>query len=520
MVDITGRADTDANMAQVSAKPASNLQAVLVCGFVASTGLFHGYDNGVVNYLFTMPAFRHMMAWPVRDDAASALAESWIVSAFNLAAAVTAVIAGHTLVDKYGRRPSMMLGSILFALGGGLQGFACNTAMLIAGRAVAGVGVGITSSATPAYISEVAPEKIRATLVGIYQSNVCLAIILAMVLNYCVQETSTGWRVSLGLQFFMGAVVAIGMICVGETPRFLESIGKPEQALTVLTKLRGGDKNIATEELQQVKAELEKERQSGSASWTEIFTDPFYRNAVVIGCLMQFFQIATGINAMVSFSGTLFTSLGVNGIFAAVSPSIAFFVGNAIGGFILADRLGRRPLLIWGMTAMCFSMLAGGTVALVASDGGAREIGHLPGWFIICMVMLYEFAFGISWGYGAWLYVSEIMPLRVRGKAVGLCTAVNWGPANFLTAFLTPQMIASPIGPGGTLLFYGCVSLLVIPFAATCLPETKGKTLEEVSPLFHFADWMGFKAFLKGNLQGGKGCGGAPSRLSKKQVDV
>lgn len=283
MVDIAGRADTDANMVQVSAKPASHLQAVLVCGFVASTGLFHGYDNGVVNYLFTMPAFRHMMKWPVRDDSASAFVESWIVSAFNLAAAISAVIAGHTLVDRYGRRPSMVLGSILFALGGALQGFAFNPAMLIAGRAVAGIGVGITSSSTPAYISTVAPEKIRATLVGIYQSNVCLAIILAMVLNYSIHDTSTGWRLSLGLQLLMGAVVAVGMICVGETPRFLESIGKPEQALSVLTKLRGGDKNIATQELQQVKAELERERLAGSASWTEIFTDPFYRNAVIIG---------------------------------------------------------------------------------------------------------------------------------------------------------------------------------------------------------------------------------------------
>eukprot|EP00930_Biecheleria_cincta_P035311 TRINITY_DN24291_c0_g1_i1.p1 TRINITY_DN24291_c0_g1~~TRINITY_DN24291_c0_g1_i1.p1 ORF type:complete len:489 (-),score=73.27 TRINITY_DN24291_c0_g1_i1:465-1931(-) len=475
MVDVAGCPDMDASMVEVSAKSASQRQAVIVCSFVASTGLFHGYDNGVVSYLFTMPAFRHMMGWPVQDDSSSALSESWIVSAFNLAAALTAVIAGHALVDRYGRRPSMMLGSVLFALGGALQGFAFNPAMLISGRAVAGIGVGITSSSTPAYISEVAPEKIRATLVGIYQSNVCLAIILAMVLNCSVHDTSTGWRVSLGLQLPLGAVVAIRMFCVGETPRFLESIGKPEEALSVLTKLRGGDKCAASQELQQVKDEIEKERQAGNASWTEIFTNPFYRNVVIIGCFMQFFQIATGINAVVSFSGTLFTPLGINGIFAAVSPSVAFFLGNAIGGFVLADRLGRRPLLIWGMTTMCFSMLAGGTVALVASECGAQEIGHLPGRFIICMVMIYEFAFGVSWGFGAWLYISEIMPLRVRGKAVGLCTAVNWGPANFLTAFLTPHMIASSIGPGGTLLFYGCVSLLVIPFAATCLPRREAR---------------------------------------------
>merc|ERR1711972_1078567 len=131
------------------------------------------------------------------------------------------------------------------------------------------------------------------------------------------------------------------------------------------------------------------------------------------------------------------------------------------------------------------------------------------GYLIIAMVVGYMFAFGISWGFGGWLYISEIMPLRVRGKAVGLCTGVNWGPANVISAFITPAMIAGPMGPGGTLLFFGSVSALVVPFALLCLPETRGKTLEEITPMFRFASRHDFKHFVRGNLRSGDGMGGA-----------
>lgn len=251
--------------------------------------------------------------------------------------------------------------------------------------------------------------------------------------------------------------------------------------------------------------EIAEEKQTGEAAWSEIFTTPFFRNVVLIGCLVQFFQIMTGINAMVSFSGTLFKALGISGIGPSLIPFVSFTIGNAVGSFMLVDRVGRRVLLLFGMITMCLTMLVGGSIALLAHDPVSDTINETAGVVIVTMIVIYMFAFGISWGFGAWLYISEIMPLRVRGKAVGLCTAMNWGPANVLSAFLTPQMISSSMGPGGTLLFFGCVCLIVIPFTATCLPETKGKTLEEVVPLFRFAGAAGFRRFVKGNLKGGLG---------------
>merc|ERR1719277_410777 len=135
-----------------------------------------------------------------------------------------------------------------------------------------------------------------------------------------------------------------------------------------MSALRGGDETLASNELGMVRAEIGAEKSAGSVSWSEVLTNPHFRNVVIIGCLTQFFQIITGINAMVSYGGTLFKSLGVNGIVASLTPSLAFFIGNSLGAFGLVDRLGRRPLLIWGMVGMGLSLLAGGSIGLIAEE--------------------------------------------------------------------------------------------------------------------------------------------------------
>jgi len=497
-----GKAVPDSRQGQDVAG-ASNMRVILLCIFVANTGFFHGYDNGVVSDVFTMDPFRDMMGWPPLDDEKVAFQKGLTVNGFNIGAAISAVLCGHLIVDRYGRKPALILGSVLFAVGGLVQTCALNSWMLIVGRLVAGVGVGITSCAGPAYIAEVAPSKIRGAMVGIYQSNICLAIVGASILNAADHDMRNGWRYSLSVQIVLGAATALGLFFCSDTPRFLESAGRSEEAVRVLTALRG-DEQMASQELAMVRAELEEEKLIGSASWGEIFVNKYFRNVVILGCLVQFFQIMTGINAMVSFGGTLFADLGVTSIASTLTPPLSFLIGNTIGGFGLVDRLGRRTLLIWGMAGMALSMLAGGIVALVAgehtSEGGA-------GYVIIAMIVCYMFSFGISWGFGAWLYISEIMPLRVRGKAVGLCTGVNWGPANVISAFITPMMITGPMGAGGTLLFFGVVSTFVVPFAVFCLPETKGRTLEEITPMFRFGTFKEFLQFVDGNLKRGNGMG-------------
>merc|ERR1719203_2537596 len=178
------------------------------------------------------------------------------------------------------------------------------------------------------------------------------------------------------------------------------------------------------------------------------------------------------------------------------------------------------------MTGMALTMLVGGVLALVVEThttaDGEEHFEESIGVVIILMVVGYMFSFGISWGFGAWLYISEIMPLRVRGKAVGLCTGVNWGPANVISAFATPAMIAGPMGPGGTLLFFGLLSACVIPFAALCLPETRGHTLEEMTPMFRFREYKEFRTFVRGNLRSGAGMAGhtVPQQVKGRALEA
>jgi len=453
------------------------------------------------------------MGWPVVDDEDVALQEGLAVNVFNAGAALSAVLCGH-LIDRFGRKPALVVGSWLFAVGGILQTAAIAPWMLILGRLVAGAGVGITSSAGPAYISEIAPASIRGAMAGVCQSNAGLALIGAAVINFEGHDSHVGWRWSLSVQIFLGLVTAVGLLFVSDTPRFLESAGRSEEALRVLVHLRGGDQQMAESELAGVRQELEEERQAGSATWSEVFMNPHFRNVVLLGCCVQFFQIITGIDAIVSFGGTLFAALGVSGLASTLAPGVFFFIGNAIGSFGLADRLGRRPLLIWGMAGMSICMLVGGAVAYLRGDHAGID---LAGLVVITAVVSFMFFFGMSWGFGAWLYISEIMPLRIRGKAVGLCTGVNWGPANMLSAFVTPLMITSSMGPAGTLLFFGLLSAAVVPFAFFCIPETKGKTLEEITPMFRFTNCSEFCSFVRGNLRTGDGLA---CRIFCHQADI
>lgn len=209
--------------------PPPRFSSKTICIFVALTGFFHGYDNGVVNGVFEMPSFREHMGWPptlmncdtmectieidgVKSQLSTgdvnpnsqtstvALHEGLTVNGFNAAAAISALLFGHFLVDVKGRRPALILGSGLFALGGFIQAASPNAEVLVFGRMVAGVGVGLTSSAGTAYIAEVSPADVRGAMVGHYQNNICLAIVMAALLNYADKDWEYGWRISLGLQ--------------------------------------------------------------------------------------------------------------------------------------------------------------------------------------------------------------------------------------------------------------------------------------------------------------------------------
>ena len=288
---LTGGPRSDAGP---SAWDPSQRRGLVICVFVACTGFFHGYDNGVVNGVFEMPAFREHMGWPPTtmdcatmdcavdidgvktqletgdlnpnsQTAIVAFHEGMTVNGFNAAAAISALLFGSFLVDKKGRRPALILGSALFSFGGLVQAASPDAVTLIVGRIASGAGVGMTSSAGTAYIAEVSPAASRGAMIGIYQNNICIAIVVAAALNYGVKDTEYGWRLSLGLQLVMGLAVTVGLFFVPETPRFLAKAGNLEEAKAVMVKLRG-DEAAAQAELDGVIADIRAEKAAGEAT--------------------------------------------------------------------------------------------------------------------------------------------------------------------------------------------------------------------------------------------------------------
>ena len=278
----------------VSETQARKTRGLVICLFVASTGLFHGYDNGVVNGVFEMPSFRAHLGWPPSAEesaqtASVAFQQGLTVNGFNVGAALSALLFGTWLVDVKGRLPALRLGSALFAAGGAIQAASPSAGILISGRLVAGVGVGLTSSAGTAYIAEMAPAHSRGAMVGIYQNNICIAILIAAVLNWLVKDLHSGWRLSLGLQVVMGLVACGGLCCVPETPRFLASVGRSDEALKVLQSIRGDDAT-AQAEIEGILNDCQREDAAGKATWRVIFMNSTLRNVVLIGCGVQFAQ--------------------------------------------------------------------------------------------------------------------------------------------------------------------------------------------------------------------------------------
>ena len=225
----------------------------------------------------------------------------------------------------------------------------------------------------------------------------------------------------------MGTLSLLGLSCVPETPRFLAKAKRVHEAKVVLIRLRG-DETAAQDELDGILADLQGEAAAGVATWREILHNAAYRNVVLIGCFVQFAQIITGVNALVSFSGTMFAQLGVGGIVGALLPFVANLLANMLGSFALVDRVGRRPILLLGMTGMATTLLVAGAATTAGLEGA--------GGIAVACVIGYMTCFGGSWGYGA----SSSRVHRAEPKGAAICTFSAFSTHTPLTLHSVQQL--------------------------------------------------------------------------------
>jgi len=430
----------------------------LVAVVAALCGLLFGYDTGVIS---------GALLFVKRDFSLSSWMQSVVTSAVLAGATLGAGFSGR-MADRFGRRRMVIAVAGLFLVASLLTGLAPGVWWLAAGRVLVGLAIGVCSYTAPLYISEISPARNRGALVSMNQLLITIGILVSYLMDYALASREH-WRWMFALAAIPAAVLGIGMLFLPESPRWLVSAGKKDLALEVLRTVRSQQE--AGEELQLI----ESHDRGQEVRWTELF-HLAYRPVLVVGIGLAIFQQITGINTIIYYAPTIFQLAG----FSSAAQSILATAGVGLVNVLLTivsvrllDRTGRRPLLLIGIAGMIASLAALGFVFLLGSHSSAL------GWLAVGSVMLYVASFAISLGPIFWLLIAEIYPLRIRGVAMGVATMANWA-FNLLVA-LTFLLLVEQLGPAYTFWLYALVSVASWVFAYRLVPETKGRTLEEIN---------------------------------------
>lgn len=432
--------------------------------FAAVGGLLFGYDTGVISgaLLFIKQQFT-----------LSVFHEELVVSVVLIGAAVAA-LAGGRLSDRLGRRATLLLTSALFIVGALICALAPSPTVLIAGRVIVGLGIGLASTTVPVYISEISPARSRGWLVSLFQLAITVGILGAYLIDFSFAG-SQSWRWMLGLAVVPGFLLGIGMLVMPETPRWLAQHRRTDQALRVLEKIRGGA-HVA-EEFADIEATLVAAEERGGLS--DLFS-PAVRPALIIGVGLAMFQQITGINTVIYYAPTIIRSSGIPSASGAILATAGIGLVNVVMTVVsmwLIDRVGRRPLLLVGTGGMVVTLGALGLLFRTHLHGGSLAM------FAVVILMAYVAFFAIGLGPIFWLLISEIYPLKIRGGAEGIAAGTNWA-FNFLVSLTFLSLIQS-LGPSDSFWLYGLLSVAAWFFCYALVPETKGRTLEEIEASWH-----------------------------------
>ncbi|KAI8141036.1 general substrate transporter [Fennellomyces sp. T-0311] len=471
-----------------------------VCMFAAIGGFCFGYDTGVLGSILTMEDFIYTMK---QRDYLTPLESGTLTGLLLAGCFVGALVAGQTC-EIISRKRTIILASIVFILGAAIQTGTNGYAMMVTGRAIAGLGIGGLSMSVPLYQSELAPKDIRGRLISLQQFMITVGIMIAFWCDAGTNINQTGqatWRIPLGIQIFPALVLFIGAFFLPYSPRWLVSKGRNDEALEVLALLHAdGDTNnaLVQEEYHEIVEQIQHERAVAITNYLELFKGTV-RRRLILGILIQVFQQFTGINSIMYYAPKIFKQAGIDDQSATLIASGVNGVLNmlaTIPAILFLDRLGRRKTLISGALFMGTAMLLCGIVMAATgrvfydpeTDQNDIYMGDNKHASYFCIVMIYFFVagFAYSWGPVGWIYPAEIFSLNVRAKATSFSTAANW-LMNFAISEIVPVMLASITW--GTYIFFGCCCFFMSVCVFLFFPETKAKSLEEMDQIFAGSVW-------------------------------
>jgi sugar porter (SP) family MFS transporter len=470
----------------------------LIALVASMSALAMGYDTAVIGGTMALDSFRRDFALDEVSQGERDTIQGNIVSTFQ-AGCFFGALATFPFAEKFGRKYTILVAACIFLIGGTIMTAANgNMNMIIAGRAIAGLGIGSTSMCVPVYISETAPPSIRGRLVGIFEIASQGGGMLGFWINYATSQTIdvnsiAQWTIPLALQLAPGVLLAVGIFFCPESPRFLARKDRFEDAEKVLCMIRQlpADHPYIRNEIGEIRAQVELRstmKMSKKDQFKKLFA-PGVRNRMTVGILLMFLQSFTGVNIITYYAPRIFETLGITGTSNRLFSTGLYGCFKTLGmfafTFIVVERVGRRKGLLWGAALGCIPMWYLGGYVLRADPATAAAAGmtQRDGWGYLAMACVYINAFIIcaTWQGITWTYASEIFPLDIRMLCVAITTADTW-LGSFIIARTTPYMI-SGLGYGTYFVFAGVLVGMGI-WAFFCVPETKGVSLEEMDALF------------------------------------
>ncbi|XP_062267037.1 solute carrier family 2, facilitated glucose transporter member 12 [Platichthys flesus] len=513
--------------------PGCSWLVVVAAGAASLSGLMLGYEMGLTSGVLLQ--LRGLLSLSCRE-------QELLVSS-HLLGALLICLAGGPVLDRYGRRCSLLLSAALVVAGTIVVIAVPSLVAITLGRVIVGMGTALSGTAACLYIAEISPSERRGLLVTLFELMLVVGVMLGFSCCYAFATLPHGWAYTFGL-VIPPALLQIGaLLFLPCSPRFLLTQGKVEQARAVLVRMRGGLKEHIETELTDIQAGLKAE--SEHCFWELFSSKSNLRSRLLMGVALVFLQQVTGQPNILSYASPLLRSVGFNSDAAATLASTGFGVVKVVAtipAVLLVDRLGPKSFLCAGAIAMGISLAVLGTLTLQShthltslckshptpnlthtpwdlngtstdlddlevfstrlpgqwsgeeaqrtnreEDGigelrGGRtdvEVSHWLKWASLISLLVYVAAFSISLGPMVYVVLSEIFPMGLRGRAVSVVSAVNW--ATNLLISMTFLTFTEKIGVPNVMFLYSAMSFVLLVFVILCVPETKGRTLEEIS---------------------------------------
>ena len=425
----------------------------LAAAVAAIGGLLFGFDTAVINGAIVFLRRQFALTDSQTEIGASSLLLGCVFGA-GLAAFTT---------DRFGRKKLLLLAAALFAASSIATALPRDLTEFVIARLVGGVAIGVASTLSPLYIAEISPARSRGLLVSVNQLAIVTGILLSYGVNYGLAGTgSANWRWMFASAAVPSAFFLLALLFVSESPRWLVQNGRETEAEEVLSRIEGRDS--ARVEIEAIRAAVVEE--SGSV------LDPAFRKPVVIAVLIALFSQFTGINTIIYYGSLVFlehvpNQTASSALWANVMIGAINF-GATLVGMNLIDRVGRKPLMMGAFAGMAISLM--GVSATIRAQASA--------WLVVCLVLTYVACFAIGIGTGTWVLMSEICPTRIRGRAMSIATVFLW--CGTLLVTLTFLSLVRVLTAPGAFLLYAIVCIAALLFVRLIVPETKGRSLEEI----------------------------------------